>query len=102
MGSRQRLRADGSLQPTRPPRGLILSTGEDVPKGQSLRARMLILQLGLDDVDWRRLTGCQREATSGLYAQALADFICWLAPRYAEVRRQLPNQHMKSAHACAP
>src|SRR5262249_44034411 len=35
---RQRMRADGTLRPAKPPRGLILSTGEDVPRGQSLRA----------------------------------------------------------------
>ena len=30
---RGRLRRDGTLQPTRPPRGMLLSTGEDVPRG---------------------------------------------------------------------
>src|SRR5206468_12743200 len=29
---RQRMRADGSLRAVRPPRGLIVSTGEDVPR----------------------------------------------------------------------
>jgi hypothetical protein len=42
---RQRMRADGTLRPAKPPRGLILSTGEDVPRGQSLRARQLILEV---------------------------------------------------------
>ena len=42
---RQRMRADGSLRPAKPPRGLILSTGEDVPRGQSLRARLLVLEV---------------------------------------------------------
>ena len=36
---RGRMNRDGSLRPVKPPRGLILSTGEDVPRGQSLRAR---------------------------------------------------------------
>jgi hypothetical protein len=36
---RARMRADGGSRPTNYPRGLIISTGEDVPSGQSLRAR---------------------------------------------------------------
>ena len=36
------MRADGSLRAVRAPRGLIVSTGEDVPRGQSLRARLLV------------------------------------------------------------
>src|SRR5581483_4274906 len=31
--ARQRMRADGTLRPPKPPRGLILATGEDVPRG---------------------------------------------------------------------
>src|SRR6185436_13476176 len=38
---RMRMRADATLRPPKPPRGIILSTGEDVPRGQSLRARLL-------------------------------------------------------------
>src|SRR5205823_4468651 len=41
--ARQRCWADGSVRVDRPPRGLILVTGEDAPRGESLRARNLIL-----------------------------------------------------------
>ncbi len=41
---RQRMRSDGGLQTPKPPRGLILATGEDLPRGQSLQARMLVLK----------------------------------------------------------
>ena len=34
---RQRMRQDSTLRPAKPPRGLLLSTGEDVPRGHSLR-----------------------------------------------------------------
>jgi hypothetical protein len=43
--SRDRMRVDGSLRPGKPPRGLVLSTGEDIPKGQSLRARTLVIEI---------------------------------------------------------
>lgn len=86
---RQRMRADGSLRAAKPPRGLILSTGEDVPRGQSLRARLLILEIGPGDVDRHVLTECQRDAREGLYASAMAGFVQWLAPQYDKIRSGL-------------
>lgn len=90
--SRQRLRADATLRPPKPPRGLILSTGEDVPRGQSLRARVLVVDVareGPDALDWDKLTACQQHAAAGLYAQAMAGFLQWLAPGYEEISRNL-------------
>jgi hypothetical protein len=89
---RQRMRADGSLRPERPPRGLILSTGEDVPGTHSLRGRLLILEVGPGDVPLGKLTPYQRDAAAGLYAQALAGFLHWLAPQYGRLCRTLPGQ----------
>jgi hypothetical protein len=74
---RLRMRSDGSLRSPRPPRGMIVSTGEDVPRGQSLRARMLVLELGPGDVDWDGLTGCQKAASDAALGRALAGFLCW-------------------------
>lgn len=85
QAGRQRMRSDATLRPAKQPRGLTLSTGEDVPRGQSLRARVLVLEMGPDDVDWHILTRCQQDAANGLYAEALAGFLSWLAPRYGEV-----------------
>jgi hypothetical protein len=86
---RLRMRADGALRPARPPRGLVLSTGEDIPRGQSLRARLLVLELAPGELDWSRLTAYQRDAAAGLFAQALAGYVRWLALRYVEVRGRL-------------
>jgi hypothetical protein len=83
---RARCRTDGTVRPARPPRGTILATGEDVPRGQSLRARLLTVELGRGELDWSRLTACQRDAAGGLYALALAGYVRWLAPRYPAVR----------------
>jgi hypothetical protein len=83
---RLRMRADTTLRPEKPPRGLILSTGEELPRGQSLRARLLLLELPAGSLDWQRLTVCQQDAAAGLYAQAFAGFIRWLAPQYEEKR----------------
>jgi hypothetical protein len=83
---RARCRTDGTVRPARAPRGTVLSTGEDVPRGQSLRARLLVLELAPGELDWTRLTACQRAAADGQYAAALAGFVHWLAPRYPSVR----------------
>lgn len=83
---RGRMRPDTSLRPAKPPRGLILSTGEDVPLGPSLRARMLVLELAGGDIDPVALSACQADAAAGRYAVAMAGFIRWLAQHPAILR----------------
>jgi hypothetical protein len=95
QAGRGRLRADGTLRPARPPRGLTVSTGEDVPKGQSLGARMWVTEIPRDGpgaIDATILTTCQKDAAAGLYAQAVAGFLQWLAPRYEAVRTRLKDE----------
>jgi hypothetical protein len=86
---RGRLRSDATLQPSKPPRGLITCTGEDTPRGLSLRARMLVLRVAPGTVDWGRLSACQQDAAAGLYAEALAAFVRWLAPQLDAVRQNM-------------
>ena len=86
---RGRMRPDGSLRPVKPPRTFLLSTGEDIPQGQSVRARMLILEVSPGMVQWDTMTACQQDADAGIYAQALAGFVRWLAPRYSDIAQGL-------------
>ena len=67
-------------------RALILSTGEEIPRGQSVRARLLILEISKGHIESARLAECQRHACSGLYAQAVGGFVQWLAGRYDQTR----------------
>jgi hypothetical protein len=76
---RLRMRADASLRPQRPPRGMILSSGEDVPRGESLRSRLLVVELSPNMLQWEKISACQRDAERGLYASAMAGFVQWLA-----------------------
>jgi hypothetical protein len=89
---RQRMRADTTLRPAKPPRGLIVATGEDMLKGQSLRARVVLLEVEPAAVDFGRLTQCQADAAAGVYAQALAGFVQWLAPQYGAVQERLAQE----------
>ncbi len=84
---RHRLRQNASLRPAKYPRGLILSTGEDIPQAHSIRARTLLLEAPPGSMDWNLLTGCQENAAGGVYAKALAGYVRWLAERHSELER---------------
>lgn len=89
---RGRMRADGTLRPSKPPRGLILATGEDIPPGHSLGARQFVIEVSPGDINVQRLSGCQQDAAAGLYAQAMAAFLAYLAPRYPEIRAEFASE----------
>jgi hypothetical protein len=72
---RQRMQSDGTLRPVKPPRGLVLSTGEDTPRGQSLRSRLFVLEVDPSVVNWERVTACQLDASTGRYASVMAAFV---------------------------
>ncbi|MEQ1633388.1 MAG: DUF3854 domain-containing protein [Planctomycetota bacterium] len=87
--ARQRMNADGSMRQCRPPRSTPVVTGEQLPSGHSLRARMLIVAVQPADVDLNVLTRVQSAAGDGRLSGSMAAFIQWLAPRLASVRDQL-------------
>lgn len=85
---RGRMARDGSLRTARPARGMLLVTGEEVPRGQSLRARMMSLEVRRGDIDWGALSIAQQHAAEGTYAAALATYVRWLAPRLDQVHER--------------
>lgn len=90
QAGRGRMRPDGSLRPTYYPRGLMISSGEDIPKGHSLRARMLIIEISKGDVNLDNLTEIQAHAEDGLLAGAMASYVKWLAPQIDNLKKELP------------
>lgn len=84
-------RLDSAARPkeAKAPRALILSTGEDVPRGHSVRARVLILEMPKDAVTVAKLTECQRDAGAGLYVVAMTGFLQWMAQRYERLQTVL-------------
>ena len=89
---RGRMRPDGTIRPAYFPRGIIISSGEDIPRGQSLRSRNLILEVSRGEVDLDRLTKLQNEATQGLLALAVAGYVSWLAPQVETLKTQMPKR----------
>ncbi len=56
---------------------------------------MFLVDVAPGDIDPKRLSACQRDAASGVYAQATAGYIAWLAPRLDEVRADMKVAHVK-------
>jgi hypothetical protein len=110
---RVRLGKDLKLQDPHEPRALLLSTGEGRPKGHSLAARTIHLSVMEGTVNKERLTACQHDAGMGLYAQATAGYVKWVArqdgigsqrkTRVEEFRDHFssPGRHAKSAQTLA-
>jgi hypothetical protein len=88
---RSRMGGNG-LRAVRPPRALVLATGEEVPRGRSLRARMLIVELRPAEVDRCLLSECQTAARQGQLAAAMGAFLSWIAERYEELQRRLQKR----------
>ena len=42
------------------PRGIVLATGEDVPNGHSLQARMILIRIAKGDIDIKVLSELQK------------------------------------------
>lgn len=111
LAGRDRLTATTELRGSFVPRGMILATGEDLPAGHSLRARMLTFHISKGSVDTNALTELQNLGACGELAQRLADFIYWLAMMAdthdvrSAVRNALEKNRLKylgSGHSRAP
>lgn len=77
------------LRVPHPPRALILATGEQVPSGHSLRARLLIVELRAGEVNRAALTRCQATAEEGQLATALGAYLAWIARDYESLQDRL-------------
>ncbi len=89
---RGRMRHDGTLRPPTPPRGLIISTGEDFPRGQSIQARQLILEVQKHDVNFEMLTVLQQHAADGLLAASLSAYLAWVLPQYDRFQKNAKDK----------
>jgi hypothetical protein len=90
QAGRGRLRRDLTMATTYRPRGLVISTGEQVPDGQSIASRMYTVELRPGAVDLERLTTAQREARQ--YPHALAGYLQWLIPQWDDLAATLPER----------
>ncbi|MCP4611124.1 MAG: hypothetical protein GY845_20640 [Planctomycetes bacterium] len=90
--ARQRLQSDSTLKDGKPPRALIMSTSEDLPQSESIRARQQIVEVGLHDINWPAMTDCQKEARAGLYEVSMFAYVKWLAPNIKTIQGNLDSE----------
>jgi hypothetical protein len=109
-GGRGRMNADSSLRTDYPPRGVIGATGEDIPRGHSLRSRMVIIEVAPGDVCREGLAAAQVAGQRGAFVGLLGRFIQHLAATFDELSASLPEKlteyrqlaHQEGAHARTP
>ncbi|HXP85101.1 MAG TPA: hypothetical protein VN841_10295 [Bryobacteraceae bacterium] len=89
---RSRLSGNGRLSAPQPPRALVLATGEEVPRGQSIRARLLIVGVVPGEVNRATLSECQCAGQQGRLAASMGAFLSWIAGRYEELQRRLQTR----------
>jgi hypothetical protein len=86
---RNRMSGGGRLSAPRPSRALVLATGEEVPPGPSIRARLVIVEVGSGEVDRATLSECQRAGHAGQFSAAMGAYLMWIAGRYEELQERL-------------
>lgn len=84
QAGRSRMTAKAEIRNAFHPRGIILATGEDIPDGHSLQARLVIVNVAKGAIDTTVLSDLQKLARDGFFAKIMASFVQWLA---AEVKR---------------
>jgi hypothetical protein len=82
--SRGRLRQDLSQRPDRPPRAVVICTGEDLPPGASILARLVTLEVAREAIDVRELTRLQQ--LRDVLPSSMRGYIEWLRPRLHEIQ----------------
>jgi hypothetical protein len=86
---RSRMTKDGRPSGAHAPRALVLATGEEVPQVQSIRARLLIIDVGPDEVDRATLTECQKAGQQGRLSTSMGAFLMWMAGQYESLQQRL-------------
>jgi hypothetical protein len=79
------------------PRGIVMCTGEDVPNGHSLQARLVIVNVARGAIDTSVLSQLQKLARSGHLATIMASFVQWLA---AEAKANKLTESIDMALEC--
>ena len=94
LSGRNRLKSDLTARPVFFPRGIIIATGEEHPPGQSLLARIDVIEVSRDEIDVGLLTELQQQASR--FAHAMAGYIAWLAPQMDDLSAILKQKFIEA------
>ena len=92
QGNRQgkgRMRADTSLRMSYIPRGLLITSGEQLPGGHSHTSRIVAVEIEREDIYRDILSDAQKQAR--LYNSAMANYIAWIAANWDRFKAELPD-----------
>jgi len=76
---------------TPPPRGCVISTGEQLPDVESTQGRLLVLQPKKDDINLEDLSLAQSK-DAFTYPYAMGHYIAWIGKRYESLKTELPDK----------
>jgi hypothetical protein len=89
---RNRMNADTSTRAGFMARGLVISTGEQLPTGQSVIARILPIEVLPKTVDIALLTQAQKE-DARLYPYAMVGYLQWLIRNWDDIKVEYVQRH---------
>lgn len=89
---RNRMNADTSTRAGFMARGLVISTGEQLPTGQSVLARILPVEILPRTINLELLTQAQ-QIESDLYPYAMVGYLHWLSQNWEDVKNNYARWH---------
>jgi hypothetical protein len=98
---RGRMKPDTLLRNTFSPRGMIVGSGEDMPPGESLQARIFNVPMKKGDIDFNIIRELDQSVKEGLMAEAMFGYAEWIASRAGTneeaLRSTIVEQHTNLA-----
>lgn len=85
--ARQRMKPDTTMRAAYIPRGLLVTSGEQLPSGHSHTARIFSIEIERSEVDIAYLGTAQGETVS--YCRAMAYYITWLKSSFGKLKQAL-------------
>lgn len=92
VGARSRLDRGSKAGPAYVPQCLLIGTGEDVPRGASLRARLVVVEIERGAVTPGMISELQREPARSSASLAMAGYLRWLAGHLPELKSLLAGE----------
>ena len=103
QSGRDRMTSTTELRGANVPKGMICATGEDLPNGHSLQARLVIINMKKGSTDTGVLSQLQDYAQTGDLAQLNANFIRWIAAAADDgVIERNPEAVKEPQYWCSP
>ncbi len=96
QGNRQgrgRMKADRSLETSPAPRGLLITSGEQLPAGHSQTSRIVTVEIEREDILRDLLSAAQTKGR--LYNNAMAHYIAWISENWDSFKTDLPKQRLE-------